>query len=144
MESLKGKMKIFSFNEFNSKIEKLIKNGNIYMGYDFLTNSLEYTFIFTDKIADNIQYNEGVTYKFTFNKFGLDDQKVIMKEVVSTIESVAGQIISYYFKQYMEQLGSFFQVLKENIFNIFTLTNILFIITRIIIWAASGGIVVPV
>ena len=143
VESLKGKMKIFSFNEFNSKIEKLIKNGNIYMGYDFLTNSLEYTFIFTDKIADNIQYNEGVTYKFTFNKFGLDDQKVIMKEVVSTIESVAGQIISYYFKQYMEQLGSFFQVLKENIFNIFTLTNILFIITRIIIWAASGGIVVP-
>ena len=143
VESLKGKMKIFSFNEFNSKIEKLIKNGNIYMGYDFLTNSLEYTFIFTDKIADNIQYNEGVTYKFTFNKFGLDDQKVIMKEVVSTIESVAGQIISYYFKQYMEQLGSFFQVLKENIFNIFTLTNISFIIIRIIIWAASGCIVVP-
>ena len=52
-EMFDGKIQIFSLKELNEKMEKVIKNGNIYMNYDYLTNSLEYTFLFTDKFGEN-------------------------------------------------------------------------------------------
>ena len=138
-EMFDGKIQIFSLKELNEKMEKVIKNGNIYMNYDYLTNSLEYTFIFTDKLGENFEYNEGVTYKFSFNNIHLDEEIMLIKNVAIVVGEFAGNIIlDQLIPPYIKELIQSFQNLKDNSFDIFALFTALIAIICIIIFIITG------
>ena len=79
---LKIKVGIFSLTDFIKAKCQYLPNSEIYINFDYIENSIEWDFIFTDKLNDYSVYDSGVKYKFTY------DSSSFPQEIISTTDLV--------------------------------------------------------
>jgi hypothetical protein len=63
-----------------------LPNSEIYINFDYLENSLEWVFIFTDKINDYSIYDSGVKYKFTYNTNSFPQEIISVTDLVDAVK----------------------------------------------------------
>ena len=112
-----GKLKIISLNDFLSSIAREIETGDVYIYYDYKTNTFEYTVESKVKMND-FTHEISITYFITYYNF---NAKEIVQYAPSFAKKSESEFISTIVQKFKDNIITLLDFLKNCSKELFTL-----------------------
>ena len=118
-------------------------NSEIYINFDYIENSIEWDFIFTDKLNDYSVYDSGVKYKFTYDSSSFPQEIISTTDLVDAVKLTEYSEINILQEAISYGVEGFLEFLKNVKIEVYSFIMILIAIIKFFIYGLRDSGFIP-